>query len=126
MSEQRKGYQNFTQTDLGQKGALRRDETNLMWNLDPYFQTAWQLSDKWSLDAGVRLSTISFDSDDHYLANGDDSGDKRYHQWLPAASLKYAIDDSWNTYLSAGKGFETPTITELSNRPDGKSGLNLG
>ena len=131
MSEQRKGYQNFSQsgsayTDLGQKGALRRDETNLMWNLDPYLQTAWQLSEKWSLDAGVRLSTISFDSDDHYLANGDDSGDKRYHQWLPAASLKYAIDGSWNTYLSAGKGFETPTITELSNRPDGKSGLNLG
>lgn len=130
MTEDRQGYQNFyttsTGTVNGEKGALRRNEHNLMWNLDPYLQTAWQLSDRWSLDAGVRFTTINFDSEDHYLADGDDSGSKRYHQWLPAASLKYAIDDSWNTYLSAGKGYETPTITELSYRPDGGNGLNLG
>lgn len=130
MTEDRQGYQNFYYGSsgivTGEKGALRRNEHNLMWNLDPYLQTAWQLSDRWSLDAGVRLSTITFDSEDHYLSDGDDSGSKRYHQWLPAASLKYAIDDSWNTYLSAGKGFETPTITELSYRPDGQAGLNLG
>ncbi len=131
MTELRKGYNNYTDTlgsiqDYGEKGLLRRNENNKMWNLDPYLQTAWQLSSQWSLDAGLRYSSVSFTSHDHYLANGDDSGSTRYHQWLPAASLKYAIDDSWNTYLSAGKGFETPTITELSYRPDGKSGLNLG
>nr|WP_318324011.1 TonB-dependent receptor [Klebsiella pneumoniae] len=31
----------------------------------------------------------------------------------------------WNVYLSAGRGFETPTINELSYRPDGQSGLNF-
>jgi len=28
-------------------------------------------------------------------------------------------------YLSAGRGFETPTLNELSYRPDGAGGLNL-
>ncbi|MDU7837504.1 MAG: TonB-dependent receptor PqqU [Pantoea sp.] len=128
MTERRKGFENFNGNDLGVKGDIRRNERNLMWNLDPYLQTAWQLTDKWSLDAGLRYSTVNFDSNDNYITagNGDDSGDARYHKWLPAASLKYAIDSSWNAYLSAGRGFETPTINELSYRGDGETGLNTG
>ncbi|UMX73737.1 hypothetical protein MJ559_16555 [Klebsiella pneumoniae] len=28
----------------GEQGALRRNERNLMWNVDPYLQTQWQLT----------------------------------------------------------------------------------
>ena len=132
MTEQRKGYENFTYDNgiynLGDKGALRRNERNLMWNLDPYLQTSWQLLRDLSLDAGVRYSSVWFDSNDHYIngANGNDSGDASYHKWLPAAALKYTLTRDWNVYLSAGRGFETPTINELSYRSDGKSGLNFG
>lgn len=131
MSEKRKGYQNFTRsdgaTDYGVQGDLRRNERNLMWNLDPYLQTAWQLSDRWSLDTGVRFSTVNFDANDYYVtaSDPDDSGNRRYHRWLPAASLKYAIDDGWNAYVSAGRGFETPTLNELSYRAADQAGLNL-
>ena len=127
MSENRKGYQNFSGNTLGVQGDTRRDERNLMWNLDPYLQTAWQLTDKLSLDAGVRLSTVNFDANDHYVTadDPDDSGNRRYHRWLPAAALNYAIDNSWNTYVSAGRGFETPTLNELSYRSATQSGLNL-
>ncbi|MBN0902977.1 TonB-dependent receptor, partial [Pseudomonas aeruginosa] len=94
----------------------------------PYLQTQWQLTDKLSLDAGVRYSSVWFDSNDYYITpgNGDDSGDASYHKWLPAGSLKYALTDAWNVYLSAGRGFETPTINELSYRSDNQSGLNFG
>nr|WP_318381678.1 TonB-dependent receptor PqqU [uncultured Enterobacter sp.] len=131
MSENRKGYENFVLSggtpDYGQKGDLRRNERNLMWNLDPYLQTSWQLTDKLSLDAGVRYSSVWFDSNDHYVtaANGDDSGEASYHKWLPAGSLKYAVTDAWNLYAAAGRGFETPTINELSYRSGGQSGLNF-
>jgi len=115
-------------TVLGEKGDIRRNERNLMWNVDPYLQTAWQFTDKLSLDAGVRFSSVYFDSNDYYIAgtNGDDSGEASYHKWLPAASLKYAVTDAWNLYASAGRGFETPTINELSYRDNGQSGLNFG
>ncbi|WP_086868918.1 TonB-dependent receptor PqqU [Kosakonia pseudosacchari] len=131
MSEERKGYENFvmdgTTPVYGEKGNLRRNERNLMWNVDPYLQTAWQLTDKLSLDAGVRYSSVWFDSNDHYITarNGDDSGEASYHKWLPAASLKYAMTEAWNVYAAAGRGFETPTINELSYRADGKTGLNF-
>ncbi|HBZ1010935.1 TPA: TonB-dependent receptor [Klebsiella pneumoniae] len=132
MSERRKGYENFVMINgapqYGEQGALRRNERNLMWNVDPYLQTQWQLTDKLSLDAGVRYSSVWFDSNDYYITpgNGDDSGDASYHKWLPAGSLKYALTDAWNVYLSAGRGFETPTINELSYRSDNQSGLNFG
>lgn len=132
MSERRKEYENFVMVNgapqYGEQGALRRNERNLMWNVDPYLQTQWQLTDKLSLDAGVRYSSVWFDSNDYYITpgNGDDSGDASYHKWLPAGSLKYALTDAWNVYLSAGRGFETPTINELSYRSDNQSGLNFG
>ncbi|MRS21243.1 TonB-dependent siderophore receptor [Enterobacteriaceae bacterium RIT692] len=127
MTEKRKGYQNYSGDELGVQGEMRRNERNLMWNLDPYMQTAWQLTDKLSLDAGVRFSTVNFDSNDYYVTDSDpdDSGNRRYHRWLPAAALNYAIDNSWNAYVSAGRGFETPTLNELSYRSLTQSGLNL-
>ncbi|EMI5802392.1 TonB-dependent receptor PqqU [Klebsiella aerogenes] len=131
MSERRKGYENYVLVNgapqYGEQGDLRRNERNLMWNLDPYLQTQWQLTQKLTLDAGVRYSSVWFDSNDYYVTpgNGDDSGDASYHKWLPAGSLKYAVTDAWNIYLSAGRGFETPTINELSYRSGNQSGLNF-
>ncbi len=131
MSERRKGYENYVLVNgapqYGEQGNLRRNERNLMWNLDPYLQTQWQLTDKLTFDAGVRYNSVWFDSNDYYVTpgNSDDSGDASYHKWLPAGSLKYAVTDAWNIYLSAGRGFETPTINELSYRSGNQSGLNF-
>ncbi|HCT6903680.1 TPA: TonB-dependent receptor [Klebsiella aerogenes] len=131
MSERRKGYENYVLVNgapqYGEQGNLRRNERNLMWNLDPYLQTQWQLTDRLTFDAGIRYSSVWFDSNDYYVTpgNSDDSGDASYHKWLPAGSLKYAVTDAWNIYLSAGRGFETPTINELSYRSGNQSGLNF-
>lgn len=130
MTERRQGFENYIDGDdgieYGEKGALRRNERNLMWNLDPYLQTTWNLTPRWTLDAGLRYSTVNFNSHDYYItsSNGDDSGGARYHRLLPMGSLNYALTPQWNLYASAGRGFETPTINELSYRPDGQPGLN--
>ncbi|WP_375546625.1 TonB-dependent receptor PqqU [Erwinia pyrifoliae] len=134
MTERRQGFQNYNLVGgvpaFGEKGAQRRNEKNTLWNLDPYLQTRWRLTPKWTLDAGLRYSTVSFDSTDYYITsgNGDDSGSARYHRLLPMGSLNYAVSDAWNVYLSAGRGFETPTINELSYRSinGDVTGLNLG
>jgi len=85
MTERRQGFQNYNTVNgvdqFGEKGEQRRNEKNTMWNLDPYLQTSWQLTPKWTLDAGLRYSTVNFDSTDYYITsvNGDDSGSARYH-----------------------------------------------
>jgi len=132
LREDRKGYQNFTGTggnqQLGVQGALRRDETNTVYSADPYVQASWKVSPRWTLDAGLRYSTVRFDSNDHYIVpgNGDDSGDARYRKALPVAAVRYAVNADVNVYASYGRGFETPTLNEISYRPGGLPGLNFG
>ncbi len=131
LTEQRKGFENFigsgTAQILGVQGRLRRDETNLVWNADPYLQASWQFAERWNLDAGVRYSTVRFNSDDHYIVgiNGNDSGAVRYRKALPMAALRYQARPDLNLYATVGRGFETPTLNEISYRPDGQAGLNF-
>jgi iron complex outermembrane recepter protein len=128
MREHRLGWQNFSGTTLGVEGALRRDEDNVVDNLDPYAQAVWRFAPRWSLTAGVRHSSVRFSSDDHYVvgANGNDSGGVSYSATLPVAALMYEFSPSVHGYAAFGRGFETPTFNELAYRPDGTPGLNFG
>lgn len=133
LREKRRGFENFfgraaAPLALGVKGRLRRDERNEVRNLDPYVQGSWRFTDRWTLEAGVRRSNVRFSSHDRYIlgANRDDSGSARYGKTLPVASLRYQATPDLALYASAGRGFETPTLNELSYRADGIGGLNFG
>jgi iron complex outermembrane receptor protein len=126
LDEHRRGYQNFVGSELGVQGALRRDERNHAIDTDPYVQASWPFASLFTLDAGVRKSHVRIESDDHYIvgSNGDDSGQLDYQAWLPVAAIRFAPSDDWRGYLTASRGFETPTLNELAYRPDGQAGLN--
>lgn len=131
LREHRLGFQNFsgvgTGVNLGVQGALRRDDINHAVSLDPYAQVDLKLSARWALNAGVRRSTVRFDSTDQYItgSNGNDSGSARYSATLPVAGLSFAPTPDWRLYAAAGKGFETPTLNEIAYRANGAVGLNF-
>jgi len=120
--DDRTGYENFIGSTLGVRGRQRRNEVDTVTSLDPYAQANWVLG-AWTLQAGLRRNTVRVDVDDRYLANGDDSGQRRFSKTTPSAGLMYAINPDVNVYVSAGKGFETPTQAELAYSSDG-SGFN--
>ncbi|RYF31655.1 MAG: TonB-dependent receptor [Comamonadaceae bacterium] len=131
LREARVGYENYlgrvSAPWLGVQGRLRRDERNTVSNLDPYAQATWRLADQWTVEAGVRRSSVRFDSADRYIvgANGNDSGNARYSRTLPVVSLRFQATPDLALYTSAGRGFETPTLNELSYRAGAQSGLNF-
>ncbi|HEY0886875.1 MAG TPA: TonB-dependent receptor [Ramlibacter sp.] len=127
LQEQRRGWQNFAGGAVGVQGALRRDEENRVANLDPYLQAVWKFRPRWSLTAGVRHSSVRFESQDRYIAgaNRDDSGNLRYRATLPVAGIMYAWSPQLHVYGAWGRGFETPTFNELAYRPDGSAGMNF-
>ena len=122
--DSRHGYNNYIGDQLGVKGALVRDEVDTARSLDPYVQANWAIDD-WTLQAGLRYSTMEMDVDDQFLSNGDDSGTKRYEKATPSVSVMYAFTPELHGYVSAGKGFETPTQAELAYSPSG-TGFNFG
>jgi len=111
--DDRRGYENFVGTTLGVRGNLRRDEIDTVFSVGPYLQGVWD-QDKWQFSAGVRHSWVRFDVDDHYLANGDESGSVEYNHTTPAVGVLYRAHPKVHVYGSAGAGFETPTLNELS------------
>lgn len=128
--QHRKGFNNFTSaTALGVQGNLRRDEIDTVYNFDQYLELNWAFAQQWSLLAGVRRSQVNFDSDDQFPVDGthpDTSGSKRYSAATPVAGLLYKAKPWMNLYASYGAGFQTPTIDQLSYRPDAGPGLNFG
>ncbi len=123
--DDRHGYQNYKGSQLGVKGEERRDEVDTARSLDPYIQANWALG-RWTLQAGLRHSTMEMDVDDKFLSNGDASGNKRYQKTTPSMSAMYAFTENLHGYVSAGKGFETPTQAELAYAPGGDEGFNFG
>lgn len=135
MTEERNGYENFIgDTQFGVKGKLRRDEDNTLWNLDPYLQASYAVTDTVNVDVGLRYSNVHFKSKDHYIVdaeeekdrNGDNSGKTDYQKLLPSLAISWQIIPELMLYISYAKGFETPTFTEMAYpASDSNKTLNL-
>lgn len=126
LDEARRGYQNFVGTQTGVLGALRRDENNRIHNFDQYLQAEWEPTAQWLMMAGIRHSVVKVTSKDRYIVgtNPDDSGSVDYGATTPVAGITWRATPAINVYASAGRGFETPTMNELSYRAGG-SGPNF-
>ena len=121
MREDRQGYVN----NGGQRGELKRDEDNTVTNRDALLQASLQLGERWEAIAGVRASRVRFETQDRFIAAGnpDDSGELAYRGTNPVTGLTYHAAPGLNIYANAGRGFETPTFTELAYR-NGATGMN--
>jgi iron complex outermembrane receptor protein len=124
-NEHRRGYNNYLGNVLGVQGALRRDENDIVDDIDEYGQGTWDFAPQWSLMAGVRHSDVEFRSDDHLVA-ATSPNSVTYTATSPVAGLTFKALTWLHLYASYGQGFQTPLGSELAYRPDGARGLNLG
>jgi len=120
------GYNNFSGTQRGVKGTLRRDEQDNVYNVDEYVQANWDIAERWLINAGARHSDVRFSVDDHYITatSADDSSHAAYGATTPVAGVLFRATPRWHLYAAYGNAFETPTFNELSYRPDGSAGIN--
>ncbi len=125
-NQSRLGYENFIGDTLGVVGALRRNEQDDVYNIDEYAQGNWHFTPLWSLTLGARHTEVRFSSLDHYITatNPDDSGRVAYGSTDPVGGLMFDVRPDWHVYVSFGRGFATPTFSELGYRIGG-SGLNF-
>ena len=127
-SESRQGYENFVRDGddlrLGVTGALRRNELNRIRSSDVYAQVEFELDPSVFATLGLRSGRLKLTSQDRYLDNGDDSGSLSYGFHTPVLALQWLPQPKLSLHVSAGQGFESPTLGELAYRPDGGSGFN--
>ena len=109
---------------LGNKTSTTRNEDNQATNSDLFVHATALMSEKVSLVAGLRYSTVQFNSEDHFLADGNGSGARSFHAGNPVLGMSYHASDSLNFYANYGKGFESPTLAEVAYSGTGTPAFN--
>lgn len=116
--DDRKRFDNLQGID----GPLVFDQQEKVDSAGIYLQGRYAISEAWALSAGLRYDEVTFEIDDRYLADGDDSGEIEFSEVSPSLGIN-ADFGAHIVFASFSSGFETPTTTELAN-PDASGGFN--
>lgn len=121
MQDRRRGFDN----NSGTIGTLRRDEDNRIEGINTFIQADWRFAERMSASIGLRNTRVNVRLKDYFIkgTNGDDSGQLVFANTSPVAGLAYRLAPELSLYGSVGRGFETPTFTELAYR-NGSTGMN--
>ncbi len=82
------------------------------------------LSERLRLMAGMRADALRFAMTDQLLTNGDQSGSRTMTSLSPAWGMAF-VAGPMVAYGNVSTAFETPTTTELVNRPGTDGGFNV-
>lgn len=126
------GFMNDLRTDSPTStgvisGSPSRDETQKARNIDQYIQGAWSIASNWDLHAGVRRTELRQSVLDRLpTTNGNGSGAVAFNKTIPVAGVVFKASPTLNLYANVGKGFETPTMIEISFSDTSGNGPNFG
>ncbi|MEX1187397.1 MAG: TonB-dependent receptor [Gemmatimonadaceae bacterium] len=109
-----------------EQGALRRSQRELVSSVGPYVSGEIVLARSYRVSAGVRADAITFDVRDRLVTptDPDESGSRTMRAFSPHAGVLVPIGPRASIYANVASAFETPTATELGNKPDGSAGIN--
>ena len=100
------------------------DQVDRVSEAGPFAQLDWSPVSSVLLEAGTRYDRTTFDVEDRLLTDGDDGGRRVLAAWSARGGASVLLGEGLRAYASVATAFETPTTTELGNRPDGSGGLN--
>lgn len=121
---QRDGRRNYV-NDGGRRAALTLDQDESVDDLALFAQASLRPAEPLTLLGGLRYDHYRFSADDHFTrGDPDDSGRVTMASASPSLGLSLRLAPPVNLYANVSTAFETPTTTELANRPDGAGGFN--
>lgn len=78
---------------------------------------------KWIFNSVIRYDFNAIKTTDGFLIDGDDSGEVDLNNFNYSIGIAYPVHPSAMLFANLSTSFETPTLNEISNNPDG-SGFN--
>ena len=128
------GVQHGTQIDdrrsydsqNGARGATQLDQLEHVNGDGAYLRAALAPTERLSVLGAVRGDRVAFSVDDRLVTatDPDDGGRRTMRALSPSLGAAYSWTPRFSTYVNVATAFETPTTTELANRPNGAGGMN--
>jgi iron complex outermembrane recepter protein len=124
---QRDDRQNYANVQ-GERGALRLDQFERVRGAGAFGYVRAAVGAPADITAGIRYDHFDFSVSDRFAAGGapDNSGARTMDAVSPSLGLVVRPARAAELFASVSASFETPTTTELANRPDGAGGFNMG
>lgn len=116
--------QNFRSVSGMPTDSVLLDQVETVTEVGPFLQAHWTPNERITIDGGVRYDWVTFDVDDLKDDDGDASGSLPQDAPSGTAGISYFVSQGFTPYVNVASAFETPTTTELANRPDGAGGFN--
>lgn len=109
----------------GDPGALTLDQRERVTSASPFVQVS-ATTGRLTFLGGARYDQYRFAATDHLITatNPNDSGVRKMYSANPTVGLNYEFFPAISVYANFATGFQTPTTTELANRPSGAGGFN--
>jgi iron complex outermembrane receptor protein len=110
----------------GERGALTLDQRERVASASAFAQATATPADRVEVTGALRYDRFRFSVRDRLITadDPDDSGVRTMARWSPALGASVAVAPGVRVYANVAPAFETPTTTELANRPDGAGGFN--
>jgi iron complex outermembrane receptor protein len=121
---QRDDRRNFANR-AGERGALILDQRERV-RSRAAFALATLSAGRVDVLGALRRDDFRFSADDRLVTatNPDESGARGLSHWSPTLGASVAVLPGVSLYANYSHAFETPTTTELANRPDSAGGFN--
>jgi len=102
------------------------DQLEHVTEFGPFVQSAVTLSPGVIATGGLRYDWVDFQVTDRLVTptNPDDSGDRLMHALSGSLGVSVTPRAPLTLFANVASSFETPTTTELTNRPDTAGGFN--
>ena len=109
-----------------ERGVVQLDQRERVSGFGPFVRDEIAFADRYRVTLGARADVVKFRVDDHLIAgtNPDDSGERTLKAVSPLVGFVARIGTLHSAYANVSTAFETPTATELANKPDGSAGIN--
>ncbi len=114
---------NWNTVEGGRGTDLKLDQNERVLNGSVRSVFSYSVSNRVRFVAGARFDYVRFKMEDDLLLNGDQSGKRTFQAFSPVLGFSYQLPGA-TVYADVGTAFETPTTTELVNRPDLTGGFN--
>ena len=109
-----------------ERGDLLQEQLEIVTGLGAYLRDEVSIASWLTASAGLRADFTRFEVEDRFITEGDpdDSGERTLPALSPMIGLVARVGALGSLYANVSSSFETPTATEMGNKPDGSAGIN--
>ncbi|MCU0467223.1 MAG: TonB-dependent receptor [Arcicella sp.] len=118
--DNRQRYDNINK----ERGTKRLDQVETFNSTGVFLLQEFLWNDKLRFSLNTRFDDVRLEINDLFLSDGNQSATQSFQRFSPMVGISYSPTANQSIFTNFSTNFETPSLNELSNNPNGTGGFN--